>query len=340
MNSKRCLINLSELKKSEINTGYSLEGIKYLFDNIDVSLELPFTRSQFIQELPERQKGMSISGYQPKLSLCIKNNTLQVVNNNGTYILKPSPEAYPYLAENEHATMMVMQRLKFNIPPFGLFRFKQENDNPKELVFVVRRYDRLGSDANRLHQEQLDGAMGIHDKYGLSEGKKAISYESAAKYLITNIDNSLKSKRDIFLRIVYAYVLGNNDYHLRNMGIILPNDAPPSVAPIYDFVSVVPYPSAFTEYLALPLLALEEHDAGIAPGLDSEYGEYLGLDFILLAENIGINLKLAQKLIHDVIKSYQLIIDTYNESHMPEEQKKLVLDYVARRINLLKITTL
>lgn len=124
------------------------------------------------------------------------------------------------------------------------------------------------------------------------------------------------------------------------MGIILPNDAPPSLAPIYDFVSVVPYPSAFTEYLALPLLALEEHDADIAPGLNSKYGEYVGFDFILLAENIGISFKLAQKLLNDVVNSHQTIIDTYNESHMPEEQRNVVLAYVERRINLLKITTL
>lgn len=340
MKLQHCLINLNKLQGSELDSGYSLLGIKSLFNNTDITLNLPFTHSQFIQELPERQKGMSISGYQPKLSLYVKDNILQVVNNNGTYILKPSPEEYPHLAENEHATMMVMQRLKFDIPHFGLFRFKQESSKPEELAFVIKRYDRLGSDATRLHQEQLDGAMGINDKYGLSEGKKAVSYESAAKYLITNIDNSLKNKRDIFLRIVYAYILGNNDYHLRNMGIILPNDAPPSLAPIYDFVSVVPYPSAFTEYLALPLLALEENDTDTAPGLNSKYGEYIGFDFILLAENIGISLKLAHKLIHNIINSHQLIIDTYNESHMPEEHKKLVLSYVARKINLLKITTL
>ncbi|WP_099074288.1 type II toxin-antitoxin system HipA family toxin [Proteus alimentorum] len=340
MNLQHCLINLSKLQGSELDSGYSLLGIKSLFNNKDMILNLPFTRSQFIQELPERQKGMSISGYQPKLSLYVKDNILQVVNNNGIYILKPSPEEYPYLAENEHATMMVMQRLKFSIPPFGLFRFKQEDGKPEEFAFVIKRYDRIGSDAVRLHQEQLDGAMEINDKYGFVDGKKNVSYETAAKYLITNIDSSLKSKRDIFQRIVFAYVLGNNDYHLRNMGIILPNDAPPSLAPIYDFVSVVPYPSAFTEYLALPLLALEENNVGISPGLNSKYGEYIGLDFILLAENIGISLKLAHKLIHNIINSHQLIIDTYNESHMPEEHRKLVLAYVARRINLLKITTL
>ncbi|MEQ4922856.1 HipA N-terminal domain-containing protein [Proteus hauseri] len=79
---------------------------------------------------------------------------------------------------------------------------------------------------------------------------------------------------------------------------------------------------------------------GLAPGLNSKYGEYVGFDFILLAENIGISFKLAQKLLNDVVNSHQTIIDTYNESHMPEEQRNVVLAYVERRINLLKITTL
>lgn len=69
MNSERCLITLKRLKESELKTGYSTKGIRHLLGSLNVALSLPFTRSQFIQELPERQKGMSISGYQPKLSL-------------------------------------------------------------------------------------------------------------------------------------------------------------------------------------------------------------------------------------------------------------------------------
>lgn len=340
MNPQRCLINLTLLKESELKTGYSKKGIKHLFGRLKIALTLPFTRSQFIQELPERQKGMSISGYQPKLSLRLEGEELQVVSNHGTYILKPSPEEYPHLAENEHATMCVMAKLKFSIPPFGLIRFKHDERQPGELAFVIKRYDRLGPEMERLHQEQLDGAMGLSDKYGNIDNKKAISYEKAAKFLNRSVSSSLKSKRDVFLRIVYAYVLGNNDFHLRNLGIIHPEQGPSFLAPVYDFISVVPYPAAFGEYLALPLLECEENYMGNAPGIDSAYGEYLGADFALLAEGMEIHPSLAKKWLTEVVKSHQLIIDTYTESHMPEEQKQAVLRYVARRMTLLGVMNL
>jgi len=338
MNTQRCLITLNLLKESELKTGYSSKGIRHLLGSLNVALKLPFTRSQFIQELPERQKGMSISGYQPKLSLRLEKGELVVVSNDGTYILKPSPEEYPHLAENEHATMCVMQRLKFDVPPFGLMAFRHDENRPDELAFVIKRYDRTESGKTRLHQEQLDGAMDLGDKYGRVDNNKTISYEKAAKFLNARVSNSLKSKRDLFLRIVYAYVLGNNDFHLRNIGIILPEKNSPFLAPIYDFISVVPYPAAFGEYLALPLLEREEKDAGNAPGMNSEYGEYLGADFILLAQGMDINPALARKWLSGVVTHHQLIIDTYTESHMPESQRVVVLDNIARRMTLLAVT--
>ncbi|MBF7957784.1 type II toxin-antitoxin system HipA family toxin [Rahnella victoriana] len=340
MNSEHCLINLKRLKGAEIDTGYSKQGIRDLLQNAQATPDLPFTRSQFIQEQPQRQKGMSISGYQPKLSLALEDKVLRVVSNGGTYILKPSPEEYPHLAENEHATMTVMARLKFVVPPFGLVRFRRDEDRQEELALVISRYDRGQNGQKRFHQEQLDGAMGIADKYGTIDDKKAVSYQRAARFLLETLGDSLTNKRDIFLRIVYAYVLGNNDFHLRNFGILLPLNAPPTLAPVYDFISVVPYPAAFGEYLALPLLECEENVEEIAPGLDSPYGEYTGADFIALAEGIGIQNRLARKWLSDVIKSHPLIIDTYSESHMPAEQWQQVLKYVARRMHLLEITDL
>ncbi|RJT37425.1 type II toxin-antitoxin system HipA family toxin [Rahnella woolbedingensis] len=341
MNSEHCLINLSRLKGAEIETGYSRKGIKLLLQNPRVMPDLPFTRRQFIQEQPERQKGMSISGYQPKLSLAIEDNEFRVESNGGTYILKPSPEEYPHLAENEHATMTVMARLKFVVPAFGLVRFrKEQKDQQGELAFVIRRYDRGQMGEERMHQEQLDGAIGIHDKYGAIDDKKAVSYQRAARFLLDNLGNNLTNKRDIFLRIVYAYVLGNNDFHLRNFGILLPRNAPPSLAPVYDFISVVPYPAAFGEYLALPLLEREENGEDIAPGLDSSYGEYTGADFVSLGEGIGIQNQLARKWLANVIRNHRLIIDTYNESHMPAEPRDKVLEYVSRRMHLLEVMDL
>jgi len=53
---------------------------------------------------------------------------------------------------------------------------------------------------------------------------------------------------------------------------------------------------------------------------------------------MDINPTLARKWLSEVVSHHQLIIDTYNESHMPESQREAVLDYVARRITLLAVT--
>jgi len=199
----KCLITLKPLKsKKERLTGYTREGIISLVGNSDITLLLPFTRNEFITVQPIRQKGMSISGYQPKLSLSIINNELNVVENSATYILKPSPEEYPHLAEKEHAMMLIMKKLGFDLPPFGLVSFSKEKDKNSEYAFIIKRYDRemIDGQATKMHQEQLDGAMGVADKYGKVNNVAVISYEQACLFLINKIDLTIPSPKisDIF----------------------------------------------------------------------------------------------------------------------------------------------
>jgi serine/threonine-protein kinase HipA len=341
MNKNRCLISLEPLKNnSQLQPGYSSQGIKSLANKKSVQMQLPFTRQEFVVELPQRHKGLSVSGYQPKLSIALTNNQFAVVDQFGTYILKPSPEAYPNLAENEHAIMTVMRRLGFNIPPFGLVRFKTtEPDAPDELAFIIKRFDREKD--KKHHQEQLDAAMAAKDKYGDIDGEQSISYEQAGRFLINTVDGSLAFKKDLFLRIVYAYLLANNDLHLRNFAILIPETAKNTLAPIYDYISGVPYPAVFNScYLALPLLITEENDGELAKGFDSAYGQYIGYDFIELGKGFGLNEKLVVKMISQVVLKAELVVDTLRESHMPHEHSQAVIQCFKHRIGLLGVLTL
>ena len=159
-----CRILLKSLKKNEVLSGYSTEGLHYLTGNKHFNPELPFSRQEFITVKPKKQQGMSISGFQPKLQLIIEEDHFDSVNQQGNYILKPSPEEYPFLAENEHATMCVMKELGFEVPENGLVFFADAENQP-EFAFVIKRFDR-DEQQKAIHQEQLDGAMNIRDKYG------------------------------------------------------------------------------------------------------------------------------------------------------------------------------
>ncbi|WP_062748156.1 HipA domain-containing protein [Erwinia persicina] len=138
--------------------GYATKGLKMLTGLARVEPQLTFTRAQFVQYLPKEQQGMSISGYQPKLQMVLEDGAFAVVESKGNYILKPSPVDFPQLAENEYATMTVMARLGFDVPPHGLLPFKPENDGDDlEYAFVIRRFDQEG---------EKDVAAGFNTQYG------------------------------------------------------------------------------------------------------------------------------------------------------------------------------
>lgn len=271
-----CRISLAPLvNQHELESGYQERSLKNLTSS-RVSTQLPFTRRDFIYDLPAKQKGMSISGYQPKVQLVIHEGAFNVIKSQGEFILKPSPDEFPKLAENEHATMRVMHNLGFEVPPHGLFPFKKASeDDELEYAFVIKRFDRDDM-GNAIHQEQLDAAMNISEKYGKikSDAEGYISYEQLSDFIIKNVNDHIKFKQDLFKRIIYAYLLGNNDMHLRNFALIHPRIGKPFLSPVYDFVSVAPYQEYFhSSHLALPLLRIEEGGKELAPGFNSQYGE-------------------------------------------------------------------
>lgn len=338
-----CRITMTPLSQpNEVEAGYSLKGLKTLTGSSKTNPQLDFTRAQFTQEMPKKQKGMSISGYQPKLQMVLEQAEFAVIDAQGSYILKPSPEDFPHLAENEHATMHLMARLGFEVPPIGLLRFKPEQagDQP-EFAFVIKRFDRDAKTGEPLHQEQLDAAMDIGEKFGktLDDGKQYISYERIARFLIQHVNDNLKFKIDLFRRIVYAYLLGNNDMHLRNFGLIHPAAGQPRLAPVYDFVSVAPYPAYFTScYLALPLLMREEGEQALAPGFETAYGEYLGMDFKLLGLSMGMSEKLLEKLLLvDLSKEKPIVEQVYQGSFMPQEAIQTTLQCYHQRLSRMQI---
>lgn len=339
MTIQRCLITLNPLKgKKELDAGYSKKGLRYLTGNIITKDHLPFTRSNFIEVQPILQKGMSISGYQPKLSLSIINDQFNVVHNSATYILKPSPEQFPMLAENEHAIMLIMQKLGFDVPPFGLVSFaKEREEDTTEYAFIIKRYDRI-TGQEKIHQEQLDGSMKVDDKYGKVNNVRKISYQQMCNFLIENVNGGLKFKQDLFKRILYAYLLGNDDLHLRNFGILVPEVEANTLAPVYDYVSTAPYYEG--DLLALPLLAIEENETVVAPGQNTKFGAYTGYDFILFGEGIGLNRNMVLKLLNSSYdkKNLEIVLGTINNSYMRVDHKDKVISCFNSRIVAIKQT--
>jgi serine/threonine-protein kinase HipA len=151
-----------------IKNGYfSKKAAIELFGVIQPIVHLSFSRSEFFTEGSKHVQGMSISGVQQKLSLKISNNDFEIVSTGGEFILKPSPESFPYASENEHCAMALSAEVGINTALCALLCFADG-----ENVYITKRYDR--SKEGKLHQEDLAQAFDIP-----SSEKYTKSYEEA-----------------------------------------------------------------------------------------------------------------------------------------------------------------
>nr|WP_014343593.1 HipA domain-containing protein [Aliivibrio fischeri]AEY78096.1 hypothetical protein [Aliivibrio fischeri] len=325
----KCLISLNELTdKNKVQDEYTKAAIIELTGDIDVTMQLPFTKQEFVTDWPAKKGKISPTGQQHKLSLVIENKKFKNVVRDGEYILKPSSDEYPNLAENEHATMLVMKMLGFAIPAFGLIRFKKDTEDEAEKAFIIHRFDRY-TDSSSIPQQQLASAMGVGEIYGQikDDKEKYVSYETVWEFLSTTLNNvNLSVKKDFFCRIFTAYLLNNNDLHLGNFSLLaLENDT--VLAPIYDYITVAPYRELYSDRMALPLFKFEEGGENQSNGMEW-HSKYTGYDFLQFGKTLGLNEKMTGNLMDNILKKIPAILSIYQNSYIPNEYYELIEQWI------------
>jgi len=228
-----CLSTLKAFK----GTGYSPSAHKRLWSGAKVPPVLPFDRAAFQSFRGENSGRMSISGIQEKISLRLDGNVLVPTTRGGTHLLKPVPLAMAAALElsddvpaNEHVTMQLASQLfQVEAAPCGIIFFP---DGAPALV--VRRFDwKTGA---KLRQEdfcQLSGrsmqTTGRNFKY---EG----SYEECGRILRSFCPSWRIAIERLFRQIVFNYVTGNGDAHLKNFSLLEIPSGDHTLSPAYDLL--------------------------------------------------------------------------------------------------------
>lgn len=169
---------------------------------------------------------MSISGVQPKLSvrLADKDNEphLEITGEGGQYILKPQVQAFANLPENEELCMTLAQDLGIDVPGHCLVRLKD-----KSLAYVVKRFDRQGR--RKIHQEDFAQILEKKDKYNGSVEEIGRKLKETSE--VPGLDVQL-----FFERVVFNFLIGNGDAHMKNYSVIYNEEGLVRLAPAYDLV--------------------------------------------------------------------------------------------------------
>jgi serine/threonine-protein kinase HipA len=211
--------------------------------------ELPYSDDNM---LPLAEKVINsqstVTGVQPKLSLHIEKiskkdepQRFTIAGLWGGYILKPPTKQYKFLPELEDLTMHLAEISGIDVVPHSLIRLSSGN-----LSYITKRIDRRNE--QKIHMEDM---CQLTER--LTEQKYQGSHEQIAKTILKYSANPVLDVTNFFEQVLFSFLTGNADMHLKNFSLIDNADMGYILSPAYDMVASALVVVEDTEELALTL---------------------------------------------------------------------------------------
>ena len=172
----------------------------------------------------------TVTGVQPKLSLRVNKHRhepskLTIVGMHGDYIVKPPSMTYRELPENEDLTMHLAEMVTIKTAKHSLIRLKSG-----ELAYITQRFDR-----------KKGKKIAVEDFCQLSENLTEHKYRGSIEK-IGRIANSLTNNKGLeaqrlFEIVLFCYLIGNADMHLKNFSLIENEFGEIEFSPAYDLLN-------------------------------------------------------------------------------------------------------
>lgn len=275
---------------------------------------LDYTTEQ-LDELAKQiiQEQTSLTGVQPKLSLHLKDHEgsrrLTIVGLWGAYICKPQTALYEMMPEVEDLTMHLAGLARIEVVPHTLIRM-----GDGELAYLTRRIDRT-AEGEKLAMEdmcQLTGRLTEH-KYKSSYeriGKAVAQYSSLPRMDVTNF----------FEIVLFSWLTGNNDMHLKNFSLYEPMEGTVRLAPAYDMLNAA--------------IINPKDDEELALTLNGRKKKLRKSDFMKAASSIGLGEIIVERFIRKYIRLLPafegMISNSFLDNNLKERYKELLRERIAR----------
>lgn len=308
----RCLFCYKELGKGEKD--FHPQCAKKFFGLQEAPL-LDY-RHEELDKLAEQviRSQTSLTGVQPKLSLNLNKHEgtsrLTIVGLWGNYIFKPQTEDYIQLPENEDLTMHLAEAAKISVVPHSLIRMADG-----ELGYITKRIDRT-KNGEKVDMEDMC-QLTLHP----TEYKYKGSHEQIAKAIMQYCDMPKLELANYMQLLLFCFVTGNNDMHLKNFSIYRPKNLY-QLAPAYDLLNIAIANPIDKEELALTL-------SGRKSKLQLK-------DFLKAGEAMGLEEKVIMHLIGNMQKALPKWKMLIQSSFLTEEMKVKYEQLVISRLERLK----
>ena len=255
-------------------------------------------------------RSIAVTGVQPKLSLQLektRNETprLTLVGLYGDYILKPPSDQYPCLPENEDLTMHLAEIAGIRTAAHSLIRLSSG-----ELAYITRRFDRQNGQKIAVEDFcQLTETLTEHKYRG--------SVEKIGKLVRQFTTNKGYEQQRLFELVLFCYLTGNTDMHLKNYALIENPLGQYELSPAYDLLSTL-------------LVLLDEEESALT--INGKNNHLKRTDFDNLAKSLQIN----EKTVTAIYQRFAKILPTWQEcierSFLSDEMKKQYSDLIIAKL--------
>ncbi|CAL9506859.1 hypothetical protein SUDANB171_03544 [Streptomyces sp. enrichment culture] len=186
----------------------------------------------------------SLAGVALKFSMLARGDRLTVpaVGEYGDWLVKFPDYRHPDVPRNEFTIMSLARAAGLDVPDVRLVHRDELEGlpdrmwpNSEQWAYAIRRFDRTRDESRTpIHIEDF---AQVRDKYPQDKYQSAFETVAAIAYR----GHDVHSLREAARRIAFSVVVGNGDAHLKNWSLIYRDRRVPSLSPVYDLVSTVPY---------------------------------------------------------------------------------------------------
>lgn len=289
---------------------YSEKGLRLIAPKLTALNNLPFTAAEQRQEAANRAKKLSIQGVQPKLSAVISvvNQQFEIVDQFGNYIIKPQNDLFPELPENEDVTMKMAKVYGLEVPLHGLVYSKDGS-----LSYFIKRFDRYSKGKK----------YATEDFAQLTGNSRDTKYDYTMEKLVKVMDDYCTfpaiAKADFFKRVLFCFITGNEDMHLKNFSVIT-KAGKTTLAPVYDFLN--------------SSISIKNPEEELALSLKGKKSNFKATEIIdyFAKERLELNDKTVDAILTDMNKSLSRWTELVEISFLSDVMKEKYLKLMDNRI--------
>lgn len=264
-------------------------------------------------------KGYTVPGVQKKLSLHLFSETnkprLTLVNDPTGYILKPQVAEFEALPEAEQLVMCMADAVGISTVPHALIM------GSGSLAYITKRVDRV-------FEKDMIKMLAMEDfcqlDLRLTQDKYRGSYERCAKIIGRYSIRKGLDMTELYLRLIFSFLVGNSDMHLKNFSLIETDEGSG------DYV-------LSSAYDLLPVnVVMPEDKEQLALAMNGKKMNLRRKDFLLFADTCGLPRVSAEKMMAKLVSQKDQLIKMCSESFLPEPYKERFTALMEERTRVLE----